>query len=283
MKESITKVLPILQCYCGSKNIILNKEYKLFFCSDCKRKYMFENNIVHFITEEDERPFWSEALERSYNGVEFDMQLGYNQQRKQLGNNTPIESLYSFPEQFFDSIAKNKGIIIDLASGPSGYFAPLIDRLDKNSLFIATDACPTLIKAHSRANKTSNFLVFDIDLDKPLPFRNDSIDAFCGNLIMNVEEYKNLIKEAFRALKQGGSYSVIEVFYEKGSSTYEYLINKGAVYSSIETYINFCKTVGFSLIDSKVIVEKTGKINENDLLPLNNNDKWRIQIVRLKK
>lgn len=50
-----------------------------------------------------------------------------------------------------------------------------------------------------------------------MPFKDESVDIFTGNLLMNVENYSTLIQEAYRCLKKGGKLAVIEIFFEHGS------------------------------------------------------------------
>lgn len=89
------------------------------------------------------------------------------------------------------------------------------------------------------------FHAFDVDLDKSLPFKDESVDIFTGNLLMNVENYSTLIQEAYRCLKKGGKLAVIEIFFEHGSKTYEHLCSKGAIWSSFETFVAYCEKIGF--------------------------------------
>lgn len=40
-------------------------------------------------------------------------------------------------------------VMVDLASGPSGYFSPMLDALTEDKIFIVTDACPIVVSAHA--------------------------------------------------------------------------------------------------------------------------------------
>lgn len=53
-------------------------------------------------------------------------------------------------KKYFSFITEKGGIIVDLASGPSGYFAPAFDLLKETDLFIAADGSKTILEAHAR-------------------------------------------------------------------------------------------------------------------------------------
>ena len=229
-------------------------------------RYSKVDNVFSFILNDDKRPDWSKKLNDSfiYSNTDLKMKLRYAQNKKRIKQN-PYK-------RFFDFISEKNGIKIDLASGPSGYFSPLLDNLSDNNIFIATDACPTVINAHSIACDDPNFYVFDMDLDKRLPLKNESIAAFSGNLLNNVDNYAGLINEVYRCLKKGGKFALIEMFFEHGCKTFEYLNNQGSIWASFETFVEFCENIGFTYVDSDIINSRKGKISEGDLFPLDNND-----------
>lgn len=240
--------------------------------------YTIENNIIHFIHNETDRPAWSKALERSYSefGEVLDMSKNYDAQQQAAQSNKALQEYFGF-------ITEKGGIILDLASGPSGYFAPALDRLQNGSVFIGSDACTTVVRAHSKANTNDNFFIIDADLDKSLPFQSGCLDVVCGNLLDNVNNYRELISEAYRCLKHGGKFAVIELFFEKDSQTYGYLMQQNAVYSSLKTYIDYCSTVGFKYLGGKILKETIGKIDKSDILPIRESDKSVVRTVYFEK
>ena len=229
--------------------------------------YNIDGNVVHFIIDEDSRPNWSKILNQHLilNNTNLQMKQRYNSQRTIMNKD-------GAHKQFVKFVSEVRGVKVDLASGPSGYFSPFLDTLDDNDIFIATDACPAVIEAHSKACNKNNFYAFDVDLDKSLPFKDESVDIFTGSLLMNVENYSTLIQEAYRCLKKGGKLAVIEIFFEHGSKTYEHLCSKGAIWSSFETFVAYCEKIGFEFLGSDIINTRKGKISEGDLYPLDDND-----------
>ena len=103
--------------------------------------------------------------------------------------------------------------------------------------------------------------------------------CFSGNLLNNVDNYRELLKEISRCLKVNGRFAVIELFYEMGSQTYDYLKQRNAVYSSLEDYIEVCNEIGLKYKGSEIRREIIGKITEGDLLPIGENDKCLEMIV----
>lgn len=237
-----------------------------------------ENNVYHFFSDENERPWWSKALDASYANSTSDilMESQYKYHNIHVNDDNQMT-------EFFQYITASGRIIVDLASGPSGYFSPVFNFMEDDSIFIATDASKTVINAHQKANKDNRFWIFDIDLDKGLPFKDESIDAFSANLLNNVDNYRGLLMEISRCLKQNGRYAVIEMFYEFGTKTYNYLKERDAVYSSLEDYIAICNEVGLKYKGSKVKKEIRGRISEGDLLPIGENDKCLEMIVFFEK
>ncbi len=234
-----------------------------------KASFSAEGNIIHFIRSNSERPWWSKQLEGYFtqSGVKLDMPRNYNSQKRIMTSNPS-------KKRFIDFVSDIQGVKIDLASGPSGYFSAVLDNLREDDLCIATDACPTVVCAHSQACNKNNFYVFDMDLDQNLPLKEASVDIFSGNLLNNVNNYATLIEEAYRCLKPGGHLVLIEMFFEHGCKTYEHLNSKGEIWASFETFIAFCEKVGFTYLDGDIISSRRGKISEGDLYPLDENDCW---------
>ena len=179
--------------------------------------YQRDGKIFHFILNEEQRPAWSKALEDYLvsNRVNLQMKRKYTYQKQMMTRDEKRK-------HFVDAVSSGQ-VIVDLASGPSGYFAPVLDSLEEDALFIATDACPSVLQAHAEACRKENFYLFDTDLDRELPFRDESIDVFCGNLLNNVNNYDGLIREAYRCLKPGGKFCVIEMFFDQASVSYKSL------------------------------------------------------------
>ncbi len=226
-----------------------------------------QGNIVHFIKNESERPFWSKQLESFFvqSNKKLNMKRNYKTQKRIMTSSPALK-------RFTDYIASARGVKVDLASGPSGYFSAVLDSLTEDDLFIATDACPTVIYAHSQACDKDNFYVFDMDLDKKLPFKDSSVDAFSGNLLNNVNNYASLLEETYRCLKPNGRLALIEMFFDHGCKTYEHLHSKGEIWSSFETFVSFCGKVGFTYLGGDITASEKGKMSEGDLYPLDRND-----------
>jgi len=229
--------------------------------------FVQEGNICHFINEEISRPNWSKALDEflTDNHINLMMKRKYSGQRRKMNSNQALR-------HFVEFVSASDGIKVDLASGPSGYFAPFLDTLKDSDCFIITDACPTVIKAHADACRKPNFYILDVDLDKGLPFKNESVDIFTGNLLNNVENYGELIREAYRCLKPGGKFALIEMFFDKESKTHAYLAEQGKIWASYEAFVHFCESVGFTCIDSETVTTRKGPISDGDLYPLDKDD-----------
>ena len=229
--------------------------------------YVREGNVFHFVTDEAARPAWSKALDEYLTGtpVNLMMKRRYSGQKRRMNSNDALR-------HFVEYVSASGGIKVDLASGPSGYFAPFLDTLKEDDCLIITDACPAVIKAHADACKKDNFYIFDVDLDKGLPFKDESVDLFTGNLLNNVENYPGLIKEACRCLKSGGRLALIEMFFDQDSKTQQSLAEQGKIWASYESFIQFCESVGFICTGSETVTTRKGPISDGDLYPLDKDD-----------
>lgn len=229
--------------------------------------YVQEGNVCHFLKDETSRPNWSKALDEylTSNHINLMMKRRYSGQKRRMSSNEALR-------HFAEFVAASDGIKVDLASGPSGYFAPFTDSLKDNDCFIITDACPTVIEAHANACRKPNCYILDVDLDKGLPFKNGSVDIFTGNLLNNVENYGDLIREAYRCLKPGGKLAVIEMFFDEGSKTREYLKEQGKIWASYETFVRYCESIGFACIGSETVTTRKGPVSVGDLYPLDKDD-----------
>ena len=229
--------------------------------------FVQEGNVCHFISEEISRPNWSKALDEYLTGshINLKMKRKNSGQRRKTNSNDALR-------HFAEFVSASDGIKVDLASGPSGYFAPFLDTLKDSDCFIITDACPAVIRAHADACRKPNCYILDADLDKGLPFKDESVDIFTGNLLNNVENYGGLIRETCRCLKPGGKLAVIEMFFDKNSKTQNYLAEQGKIWSSYERFVGFCESVGFTWIGSETVTVRKGPASAGDLYPLDKDD-----------
>lgn len=238
-------------------------------------EYKVKKNIISFM-KEDERPYWSIQIDEFYKDKKYPMGHIYNTVKLHIKD----DKVY---QNYFNLISSTDGIIIDLASGVSGYFAPVLDRISETSEFIITDASKEMIKAHATTNrKRKNIDICEIDLDKKLPFKDNSVDMYCGNLVNNVMNYKELINEVYRTLKVNGKYNVIEWFFDENSETSKYLKENNSLIQSIDYYIDFCSQCGLKLINKEIQSSSIGKL-EGDLLPINPNDKKSVVMLYFQK
>ena len=238
--------------------------------------YVQDGNVIHFIADEGARPAWSKALDRALQGVDLRMPQRYQSQRR-IMTEDPLRKKY------IDFLSEVHGVKVDLASGPSGYFAAMLDTLSDADTLIVTDACPSVIAAHADAGRGKPMLVFDVDLDQPLPFQDASIDAFSGNLLNNVDHYAELLREAYRCLRPGGRLAVIELFFDHDGPTFRHLEAQGAIWASYETYIAFCEGLGFRHLGGDILQSRVGRIAEGDLYPLDPTERSTDRTIYLEK
>ena len=229
--------------------------------------FVQEGNVYRLINEETPRPHWSKALDEylTDNHINLMMKRKYAGQRRRMNSSDALR-------HFVEFVSASDGIKVDLASGPSGYFAPILDTLKDSDCFIMTDACPTVIRAHADACRKTNFAILDVDLDKGLPFQDESVDIFTGNLLNNVENYGGLIKETYRCLKPGGKFAVIEMFFDESSKTQKHLAKQGKLWASYDRFVEFCESVGFTWIGSETVTARKGHVSAGDLYPLDKDD-----------
>lgn len=237
--------------------------------------YHVNKNVISFIND-DNRPYWSKQMDLLYSKNKYSIGRMYSFNRIKYKNNLPMQNFYKFIENC-------NGIIVDLASGPSGYFGPVLDVIEKNSIFVITDGSKTMVNAHSTANlKRKNVVVCELDLNKELPFNDKTIDVYCGNLLNNVDEYESLIDEVSRTIKENGYLVLIEWFFENGSSSEKYLKQTNKITQTKDYFIDFMKSKSLILINEELESEHIGKM-EGDVLPIDKNEKVSTWILYFRK
>ena len=275
MNNTIKRIYSKFKC---PREGSLRLEDEVLRCEACGKIIAANGNIVRFIGDDEKRPYWAKQLDTYYpDGTIPDVKERYYSFGGYVSRLPQAEGFITF--------ALGAGnTIVDLASGPSGYFAPLLERLKPSQLFIGTDACCAVLNAHAAANsENEQFLMLDIDLDKPLPFRTSSIDVFTGFLTSNVIGYGALLSEVARCLKPGGRLVVAEIFYEKGCVTWQYLKNESAVNAAFEDYVSYCENIGLTYRGSELVKAIVGKLDPEDLYPLDDADKSEIRTVYFEK
>ena len=135
--------------------------------------YSREENVYHFISSEAERPRWSIILDDYHKRNPHELQMKRQYQFHCDTISTDVQK-----EKYFQYITELGDVTVDLASGPSGYFSPVFSFLKDDGIFIATDASTAIINAHQKVNRDERFYIFDVDLDKGLPFEDGCINAF---------------------------------------------------------------------------------------------------------
>lgn len=270
MLNLFNKIENALICPIDTEKLTLEDE--CFVCKKCGRRYSIDENILHFICNEDERPHTpsclSQYIEKTISNLAKCFSGKRAMTRKEYDTNEYVKN-------YVDFSAVESGIIVDIASGPSaGYLHGTLDRMGHNALLIATDACPCVIHHYSILDKDKNFIYFDVDLDKHLPFIDQSVDVFTGVLMCNVQNYKELLSEIARCLKTGGKAVFHEVFYSENSESYKYLCAQNAVYASSEIYIHFCETLGLRCVNIEICWKSVGKVDPRDGMPLAETDEW---------
>ncbi len=272
-KDQINK---ILRCSCNQSYIVQDDH---IICRKCGDKHIYANGYINFFEHENQRPYWSMHMQNEFlnHGIELNMSRNYSSWNQYyIGNTTATD--------FFHKILDSGPVIIDLASGPSGYFGYLIENLKENQCFFITDGSPMIIDAHKKANQGNNQVGYiDLDLDKKLPFISNSIDCFTGRFLDNVVEQKQLITDIYRSLKVGGRYSVMELFFEDDSETSITMQNRNKITASLNAYLEFCYSVGFELESEGIIESYIGKLDPSDELPMNDKDKSNVIALNLIK
>jgi SAM-dependent methyltransferase len=244
--------------------------------------YLVENNVFRFIFDEDKRPLTPKYLSQEMYELYPDTKNFVLQ--KQNSRLSSINNNEHFEQKYLDFVQNTIGIIVDIATGPSGgYTHGILNSMPKDTVLISTDACTFCINSYSEFYIDKNYYYFDVDLDNPLPFNDNSIDTFTGVLLCNVSNYRGLLFEIARCLKTSGKAVFEEVFYSPESETCKYLSNKNAVYASSEIYIDYCESIGLDLISIDICRKSVGKVEPGDGMPLSETDEWYRKNIYLKK
>mgnify|MGYP003978066591 CR=1 FL=1 len=272
------KLLQVLACpTCVASLELISEGVR---CTRCKEVYSDDDGIIHFVAG-DVRP------ESSRNLVEVSgLQDAALYERNARGNEERYHRDDSLRE-YVDFVAGCRGVIVDLATGPGGgRIAPILKRLPPESLLIATDACLPVLEFQCRLFKPQypdQFEILDVDLGKTLPFRDESIDIFCGAGATNIANISGTLREVARCLRAQGSVVLSERFYARESETAAYLTDKGHAFASFESFDAFCSSVGIEVTKYEELYTRTGKSEPGDGLPLKETDEWAESHIYLEK
>lgn len=249
-------------------------------CTQCEAVYSVEDGIVHFVAD-DARPESSRNLAEVpglQDAALYDGNARGNEERYHRDNSL---------REYVDFVAGCRGVIVDLATGPGGgRIAPVLKRLPPESLLIATDACLPVLEFQYRLLKPQypdQFEILDVDLGETLPFKDESIDTFCGAGTTNIANISGTLKEVARCLKAQGSVVLSERFYAQESETAKYLTNKGHAFASFESFDAFCSSVGLEVTKYEELYTRRGKSEPGDGLPLEETDEWSESHIYLRK
>ena len=88
--------------------------------------YIQEGNVFHFLTNENSRPGWSKALDEYLTGNQINLMMKrrYSGQKRRMKLNDSLR-------HFVEFVSASDGVKVDLASGPSGYFAPVFGHPER--------------------------------------------------------------------------------------------------------------------------------------------------------
>lgn len=110
--------------------------------------------------------------------------------------------------EFAKRIAESEGLILEIASGPGGGFAPAVLRINPEAKILMDDVRLTLLQdwqevLRDRGVPNASFAVFDA---REMSIKNESMDIVeeAGGF-GNIDRCEEAIKEAYRILKPGGT------------------------------------------------------------------------------
>ncbi|MBO4309723.1 MAG: class I SAM-dependent methyltransferase [Lachnospiraceae bacterium] len=181
----------------------------------------------------------------------------------------------------------NGEIILDLGCG-YGYYTDYFNSI--GACAIGTDASQKMIDIARKKYPKCEFLCSDIT--SKLPFEKESFDiVFCNQVLMDIEDLKNVFGECHRVLKEGGIlyYSIIHPAFfngewkndEKGGKAGKLISSYITPFSSsnhfwgetlhfhrpLSYYLNTASDAGFVLLHTKEPKIYDGK-DKNEDLPL---------------
>lgn len=249
-------------------------------CTRCQGYFPVEDGIIHFVSDEN-RPESPKNLAQ-HPPIQEASLYGKNAERNEERYNRE-----PYVKEYVDFVAAYKGIIVDLATGPGGgYIAPTLKQLNPEGLLIATDACLPVLRYQYQLFKPQyqdRFEILDVDLGKTLPFKDNSIDIFCGVGVTNISNISETLKEVVRCLKSQGSVVLSERFYAQESETAKYLTELGHIFASFESFDAYCRGIGLHVARCEELFRKRGKSEPGDGLPLKETDEWTVVHIILHK
>ena len=247
-------------------------------CDACGRTFPLDRGIVRFIDEDTPRPHWSRALLEAINRSHPEMQTE-DYYRERVLNAEERYCRSAELRRAVDALSSAEGVAVDIASGPSGGFLPILaPRLPDETLLIGSDACPPIIEHwYACIVETRELAAYlDIDLLGPLPFPDASIDLVTGVYVenVNIDDPMGLISELARCTKQAARIVLQQLFYAEGSATAAMLRDQGNPYASLPDFADALASVGLGTVEQARLRSGRGKLHPGDALPLHDTDEW---------
>ena len=120
------------------------------------------------------------------------------------------------PEEILDKIKlKENMIAADFGCGSGGWVIPLAKKINKGRIF-AIDILEeplSVLESECKAKRIIGVktIISDIEDEKGSTLNNESVDlVLLTNLLFQVENIKEVIKESFRVLKKGGMVLLVD-------------------------------------------------------------------------
>lgn len=110
-------------------------------------------------------------------------------------------------------------LALDIGCG-TGTLAVLLKQSEPGAVIVGIDGDPTVLeRARGKAAAANLEITFDVGMAQALPYPNDTFDVVTSTLMLHHLRHPDkvaAIREAFRVLRAGGAYYVIEFTRPRG-------------------------------------------------------------------
>lgn len=179
----------------------------------------------------------------------------------------PVNSTMS---EFIERMAETDGLILDIASGPAGGFAPMVLQKNPEAKVLMDDLGLGVLQEWQRFLKSISirnvsFALFDA---KEIPLMSNSIDFISDIWGFTEIGSDEAIKEAYRILKSGGAVfsidSVVEKedFFKIPEEVRMKWLNKNPLF--FDGFLDSFKKSGFKVVSNDILRERALSPDEGE-------------------
>ena len=164
------------------------------------------------------------------------------------------------PEKIISNLSLKENMsVADFGCGSGGWSIPLAKKIKDGQIYAidVTEESLSALKSKITSERVANIRTIRADIEKGSTLRNDFLDmVILSNILFQVENKEDVVKEAYRVLKEGGRMIVVDWFPEAAGGPENRISSEDVKRIAQEKGFNFNKEVDAGVYHYAHIYEK---------------------------